>query len=163
MCSLVTAIHGYETVAAYLLLCLLTLKRQRQLIPDRRQALLDSRQSTNLTLVGFSFTVIGLLVTLYESKLDIVSEAVFLFSLSLGYFLGSYLLLLLRLRRFFDTLSEALTISGLWVTVSGLRALFGALEPVANLAIIFVILMWLLGGYVLIDLYLKWKQRGETV
>jgi hypothetical protein len=156
-------IHGYEPLALYLLFCCLTYVRQMQLIPDRRHPLLDARQGTNLTLVGFSFTVIGLLVTIFESKLAMVAAAVFLFSLSLGYFLGSYLLLLLRVRRFFDTMSEGLTIAGLWATLSGLRALFEAFEPLQELATIFVVLMWILGAYVCVDIFNKWKQREEVL
>lgn len=162
MSELLRRIHGYEPFALYLLFCLLTSARQTQLIPDRRHPLLDARQGTNLTLVGFSFTVIGLLVTIFEAKLSVVADAVFLFSLSLGYFLGSYLLLFLRVRRFFDTMSEGLTIAGLWVTLSGLRALFQAFQPLQAQATIFVVLMWCLGVYVCIDIFNKWKQRTEV-
>lgn len=147
---------------AYVLLCVATWPRQRQPIPDKRHSVLDSRTSTNLTLVGFSFAVVGLLVTLFQSDLLRVSHSTFLFSLSLAYFFASYILLYLRLWRAFDTLSEGLTNNGLWAVMAGLRSLFAAFGELQSISLIFSVLLWMLAAYIALDLSFKWQDRSKT-
>jgi uncharacterized membrane protein YfcA len=116
--------------------------------------------SANLTLVGFSFTVVSLIVTLFQPILERVADATSLFALSLACFIGSYLALYIRVRRLFDTVSEGLTNAGLWATIAGLQSLFSAFPPLEPIAWMFTLLLWILGVYVLFDVGLKWRDRN---
>jgi drug/metabolite transporter (DMT)-like permease len=118
--------------------------------------------NSNLTLVGFSFTVVGLLVTLFQANLSQVYEATFLFSLSVACFFASYLLLYLRLKRFVDTMSEGLTNAGLWATIAGLRALFLSFDPLKSISPMFTLVLVVLASYIVVDISLKWRNRRST-
>ncbi|HXU40391.1 MAG TPA: hypothetical protein VN937_28800 [Blastocatellia bacterium] len=102
------------------------------------------------------------MVTLFQSDLLRVSQATFLFSLSLAYFFASYILLYLRLWRAFDTLSEGLTNNGLWVVMGGLRSLFAAFSELQSISLIFTVLLWMLAAYIALDLSFKWQDRNKT-
>ena len=157
-----TAIFPYLPVSAYFMLCALTPGRQLQEIPDRKHSALNSRMSANLTLVGLSFAVISLLVTLFQDDLAKVDDALFLFTLSLAFFFTSYILLYLRLRRVFDTLSNGFTNNGLWALIAGLRALFLAFEPLRSTATVFGALLILCATYIVIDLGFLWMNRNKS-
>ena len=148
-------------ILAYILLCILTVKRQIQQIPERRHPVLDTRATTNLTLVGFSFAVISLIVTLFKDQIGQVSHSLFLFSLSLSCFFGSYVLLYLRLRRCFDTISEGLTNNGIWTILCGMKELFVSFKELEKSSKLFSLLIFILLMYIAIDIFWKWRDRKK--
>ena len=152
-------------ILAYVLLCILTLKRQMQQIPEKRHPVLDTRATTNLTLVGFSFAVISLIVTLFKDQIGQVSYSLFLFSIGLSCFFGSYVLLYLRLRRCFDTISDGLTNSGIWTILWGMRELFISFKckELEKSSKLFSVLIFILLLYIAIDIFWKWRDRNEGV
>jgi hypothetical protein len=155
-------VFPFVPVALYLGLCLVTTKRQKQPIPEKRHPLLDARMTTNLTLAGFAFAVVGLLVTLFQNSIITVVQSVELFSVALASFFASYVLLFLRLRRAFDTISDGLTNNGLWCIMAGLTALFEPFSELEQSSWLFSLLLWVLGAYIATDLVFKWKDRKRT-
>lgn len=155
------AVFPYLPLLLYGLLALFTVSRQRQAIPDKLHAVLDGRMNANLTLVGFAFAVIGLLVSLFQTELQVVFDSIYLFSVALASFFGSYVLLYLRLCRFFDTMSEGLTNNGLWSIMSGLWFLFSSFEELENVAYLFLVLLIGIMVYVIIDIAFKWQDRKK--
>ena len=156
------ATFPFIPIIAYILLCVFTPKRQKQQIPERRHPVLDTRATTNLTLVAFSFAVISVIITLYKDQRGQVSDSIFLFSLSLSCFFGSYVFLYLRLRRLFDTISEGLTNNGIWTILLGMKELFVSFEELEKSAMLFSLLMFILIIYIIIDIFWKWRDRKET-
>lgn len=145
----------------YVILALLTVNRQKQVISDKRHTVLDGRMNANLTLVGFAFAVIGLLISLFQSDLSTVFKTINLFSVSLASFFGSYVLLHFRLFRIFDTMSEGLTNNGLWSVMAGLWLLFNSFEELKPAAYLFLILLISIVLYVIIDILFKWRNRNQ--
>jgi hypothetical protein len=142
-------------LAAYILLMFSTIQRQVKTVPDRIAVQLDSRMNINLTLLGFSFTVLGLLVSLFPKELVTVRSPIELLAVALTCFLSSYILLYLRLWRAFETGSDALTTSGIWATIGGMRELFRAFPVIAPLGALFTGLLAMLALFVLADIYLR--------
>lgn len=159
---LLVTLFPYGPLVAYIILVILTSRRQLQAIDDKRHPVLDGRMNANLTLVGFAFGVIGLLVSLFQNNLPVVFYSVHLFSVALASFFGSYVLLYLRLLRLFDTMSEGLTNNGLWAVIAGLWSLFKSFEEIKSISYLFLILLIGIAGYVIFDIVLKWKARNET-
>ena len=132
------------------------------MIPDKRHTVLDGRMNANLTLVGFSFAVIGLLVSLFQETLPKVFDSIHLFTVSLVCFFGYYMSLYLRLRRVFDTMSEALTNNGLWAVMAGLWLLFQSFPALSPISYLFCILLIGIVIYVITDIVFKWQDRNLT-
>lgn len=151
----------YLPLSLYVLLALFTATRQRQAIPVKLHTILDGRMNANLTLVGFAFAVIGLLVSLFQKELQVVFESVYLFSVALASFFGSYVLLYLRLSRVFDTLSEGLTNNGLWSVMAGLWLLFRSFRELYNISFLFLVLLVVIMLYIIIDISFKWQDRKK--
>ena len=141
----------------YVLAFAATTKTQMRYIPDRRHSVLDQRMTANLALVGLSFTVVGLLVSFFKDDLELVFRSVLLFSLAVAFFMASYICLHLRIRRAFDFASGALTSSGLWVILLGLREMFLRFSELESISILFTGLLSAFGTYVLVDLFLTIK------
>ena len=74
----------------------------------------------------------------------------------------SYILLYLRLWRAFETASDALTTSGIWVTVGGMRELFGAFPAIESLTSLFTGTLWVLAVFVAVDVYLRFATRRRA-
>ena len=142
----------------YFVLFVFTLKAQLKSIPDRIHEVLDKRMTTNLTLVGLSFAVINLLVTLFKDNLDNIYYPIYFFSISLAYFLCSYIVLHLRIRRAFEFISDVFTNSGLWTIIWGLLNLFYSFNKLKSISLLFVILLLIFGFYIIVDLRLKCKM-----
>lgn len=159
---LLVTLFPYVPLVLYVILVISTSVRQIQWIDDKRHPVLDGRMNANLTLVGFAFGVIGLLVSLFQNNLPVVFDSIHLFSVALASFFGSYVLLYLRLLRLFDTMSEGLTNNGLWAVVAGLWSLFKSFEEIKSISYLFLILLIGISAYVIFDIILKWKARNDT-
>lgn len=144
----------------YSILCVFTIKRHKQKIPDKKYNDLNNRMNSNLSLVGFSFAVIGLLISLFQADLAKVSDAIYFFSASLSSFFCSYILLYLRVNRFFDCYSAGMTNNGLWATMIGLYVLFEAFPILQQISWLFIFLTILVFTYIIIDIRFKWADRN---
>ncbi len=144
-------------IIPYLLIFLLSFRYQLKPIEDRKDPILNMRMGSNLTLAGFNFTVIALLLNLYQkNELVINFYPIYYFSLSLIFFMLSYILLHLRLRKAFDFASDVFTVSGLWTIIAGLYFMFHAYEPLKSISLAFQILLIIFLIYIIIDCRFKY-------
>ena len=85
---------------------------------------LDKQQTASLTLTGFSFTSIGLLLSFFKEEIkrhDSGPQGIlFFFALALGCFVASYVILRFRGRRIYSLLADASIDNGIWCILVGL-------------------------------------------
>lgn len=146
----------YLPIFATFLTIFITVEEQFKIIPDRKHPVLDARMNVNLTLVGLTFAIISVLVTLFkDNELEKVSGTIFLFSLGLSCFLGSYILLHFRMKNIYDSISDGLTDNGIWVIIVGLISLFESLAPLKSSSLLFKILAGLFVVYIVLKIIMR--------
>ncbi|MGR6452330.1 hypothetical protein ACU5P1_10490 [Pseudomonas plecoglossicida] len=150
----------YLPLVAYAMLCVMTPSRQKRQIPERRHAILDARMSGNLNLLGISFAVVSLLVSLSKDDIHLASAPIFKFSLSAACFFASYIILHFRRIRLFDTASDGLSNSGIFAVLFGLKDLFDSYK-LDDSSVLFSAVLTLSLLYIALDVTLKWKNRKE--
>jgi hypothetical protein len=83
-------------------------------IRDAAERRLHQKQTRSLTLAGFSFTALAVLVRLYSGALPPLEGCAVSLALSLFFFVSSYMLLRFRMKEWSDYFSDAMLDSGLW-------------------------------------------------
>jgi hypothetical protein len=155
--NILVIILPFIPIILYSFIFSLTYQYQLRYIENRIDPILNMRMSSNLTLAGFNFTVIALLLNLYQkNELKIIYYPLYYFSVSLTYFLLSYIILHLRLRNTFEFVSDAFTISGLWTIIAGLYLMFCTFEILRPISLAFQILLIIFVIYMIIDCKIKY-------
>lgn len=131
-------------------------KHLRKTVPDDRlHPMLDQAMSFCLNLLGFSITILCVLLTLSTIEIGSLLETVlFHISFSIGYFLLSYTLLRLRLKSVFVFVAMALKNAGLWTLISG--AMF-FLYKLSDAYLVLVVVLIIFSIYLIVDSYLFQK------
>jgi hypothetical protein len=85
---------------------------------------LEKQQMASLTLAGFCFTSLGLLLSFYKEEIkrrDPAPHAILMFfAVALGCFISSHIILRFRGKKFYLLLSDASIDNGLWCILVGL-------------------------------------------
>jgi hypothetical protein len=86
---------------------------------------------------------------------------VYLFSVGLTCFFGSYVFLHIRLWRLFDTISDGLTNNGIWAILVGMKKLFESYNELIKSSRLFSLLIVILLIYIVSDIIWKWRDRAK--
>ena len=121
-------------LVAYGVVGLVIRRSLQQPIPsDAKQTEFDRQQTASLTMTGFCFTSLSLLVSFFKDDLKVGNQQaidiVFVFSCALIAFIASYTVLRFRIRRVADYLSDGFLDSGLWCILVGLHNFFALNRP----------------------------------
>lgn len=135
----------------FMFLC--TVRFQFGGIDHRRHGILDLRMTSNLTWAGLTFAVIAVILQV-EKPPPSAPTALFEFSFSLLCFVGSYVMLHLRIIQACDTASDALTSNGVWAMFLGLKHLVNSQEAFSESAQIFDLALIGLAMFMAIDIVL---------
>jgi hypothetical protein len=160
---LVTLSLPFIPLLAYLIVFVASTKYLKGIDLDRKYQVLNDRMRSNLTMVGFSIAVISILARPSLTIVDVSALPIYYFSVAVVFFLSSYILLHLRIRNFFDFLSDSLTTSGLWSITCGFFLLFLITPGLKLVSLVFLFLILILTIYLLVDCVLKIQtyNKGE--
>jgi hypothetical protein len=111
------------------------------ILRDAEQMELEKQQMASLTLAGFCFTSLGLLVSFFKEEIkhrDPGPHTILIFFVvALGCFMCSHMVLRFRGRRFYALLSDASIDNGLWCILAGLFFFCMRTPGLENLSIAF--------------------------
>lgn len=100
----------------------------REVPPDQRQMEPDKQQAASLTLAGFCFTSLSLLVSFFKDAIQRDNKwpenIVLFFCCALVSFVASYMTLRYRTKNLFAFMSDAFIDNGFWCIIVGLLAFF---------------------------------------
>lgn len=125
---------------------------------DAVQEEMEKGISHSLTLAGFSFTSIGLILSFFKDEIKSGNQTaeyrtVFFFCLGLGFFIASYMALRYRTKNLFQYTSEGFTDNGLWCILFGLNAFFKDVNGLRRSRIVIDILLALFLAYLGLHFY----------
>lgn len=110
-------------VTIYLVLGLATASYQKLEPRQVEQEYRDKHQAMSLTLAGFSFTSLSLLIGFFKEEIKSAQPQprgiLFFFALSLAFFVASYLALRYRTKHLWFLVSDAAIDSGFWCILLG--------------------------------------------
>jgi hypothetical protein len=113
--------------------------------PDAEQMEGDKHQSASLTLAGFCFTSLSLLVSFFKDEIHArdagPQKIIFFFCCALACFIASYMALRYRTKHFFGFISEAFIDNGFWCVMVGLWAFFSRTTGMSQPAAIVTLLL----------------------
>jgi hypothetical protein len=125
--------------------------------PDAQQMEADKHQSASLTLAGFCFTSLSLLVSFFKEAIK-AGEAgperiILFFCWALACFIASYMALRYRTKNLFGYLSEAFVDNGFWCVMVGLWAFLNHTAGMKQSAAIIKLLLIFYLGYLILNFY----------
>lgn len=125
--------------------------------PDAQQMEADKHQSASLTLAGFCFTSLSLLVSFFKEPIK-AGEAgpeniILFFCCALACFIASYMALRYRTKNLFGFLSEAFVDNGFWCVMVGLWAFLSRTAGMKESAAIIKLLLVFYLGYLILNFY----------
>jgi hypothetical protein len=116
-------------------------RRLFEILRDAEQMELEKQQMASLTLAGFCFTSLGLLISFYKEEIkrrDPGPHAILIFfAVALGCFMCSHMVLRFRGKRFYALLSDASIDNGLWCILAGLWFFCSKTSGLESLSIAF--------------------------
>lgn len=128
----------YSVLGAYLHL---GKHRLFDILRDAEQMELEKQQMASLTLAGFCFTSLGLLISFFKDEIkhhDPGPHAILIFfAVALGCFMCSHMVLRFRGKRFYALVSDASIDNGLWCILGGLWFFCRKTPGLENLSIAF--------------------------
>jgi hypothetical protein len=147
--STVELLLPFTPVALYLLaFCFYAKKLVADRIETRRHSVLDVEMNGSLTLVGFSVTILGILLAIGK-ELPAKFISIYHITLSISFFLLSYVLYFLRLREAFIFFAGCMRNAGIWTLVSSMAYLASGYGPALAVLIVLLALFTL---YIVIDI-----------
>jgi hypothetical protein len=141
----------------YAMVGLSTLGYLWEVPPDAQQMEADKHQSASLTLAGFCFTSLSLLVSFFKERIK-AGEAgpeniILFFAYALACFIASYMALRYRTKNLFGFLSEAFIDNGFWCVMVGLWAFLSRTAGMSESAAVIKVLLVLSLGYLILNFY----------
>jgi hypothetical protein len=125
--------------------------------PDAQQAEGDKQQSASLTLSGFCFTSLSLLVGYFRDSIkagDGGAEGIILFfCCALACFVASYMALRYRNRNIFGFMSDAFIDNGFWCVMIGLWRFFHGSVRMNAAASVVALLLVFYSGYLILNFF----------
>jgi hypothetical protein len=95
-----------------------------EVLRDEVQEELQKQQMTSLTLAGFCFTSLGLLISFFKEEIKSHQPGpeiiLTFFAVALGSFIASYMVLRYRGQRIYSLVSDASLDNGMWCVLAGL-------------------------------------------
>lgn len=150
----------------YGLLGLCTLTYLRDVPRDEIQVDLDKTQSASLTLAGFCFTSMSLLISFFKEEIKSSQsgpqDIILYFAIALACFVGAYLALRYRDKNIFQFLSEAFIDNGFWCILLGLWSFSVKTAGLERLQIVFSLLMGVYFVYLIRHLWLSFKYSKHN-
>jgi hypothetical protein len=113
-------ILGFLPFIIYFIIGIFLSKRLLIPLPPEQTREFEKSRAINLTLAGFSFTSLGLLIGLFKDTIGSHERLFFFFIFALVFFVISFLLTRFRTRWLFAFLLDCFTDSGLWCILFGL-------------------------------------------
>jgi hypothetical protein len=117
----------------------------------------DKLQAASLTLAGFCFTSLSLLVSFFKEAIKAREQGpesiILFFCCALACFIASYLALKYRTRNLFPFMSEAFVDNGFWCVMVGLRAFFSRTNGMNKPALVVLLLLIFYVGYLALNFY----------
>lgn len=151
-------------ILLYTVIILVNFKNLIKKIPsDSQHATYDQGMNLCVSLLGFSITILCVLLTLDKIKTERQSTTIFHLVFSISYFLISYTLFRLRIREIFVVSALALKNAGLWTLVSGtMFFLYG----LSSAYIILLVILILFTIFLIVDILFtseflikKWSKK----
>jgi hypothetical protein len=141
----------------YALVGLFTFNYLWKVPPDAQQMEADKHQSASLTLAGFCFTSLSLLVSFFKEPIK-AGEAgpekiILFFACALACFIASYMALRYRTKNLFGFLSEAFVDNGFWCVMVGLWAFLSRTAGMKESAAVIKLLLIFYLGYLILNFY----------
>ena len=119
--------------------------------PDHMQMEPDKQQAASLTLAGFCFTSLSLLISFFKEAIqhgETGPEGIILFfCCALACFVASYMTLRFRTKNVFGFVSDGFIDNGFWCVMVGLLTFFGRTPGMRRPAIAVALLLALYAGY----------------
>lgn len=121
-------------------------------------------ESANLTLSGFCFTSMSLLVGFFKEELKTLGpqQIILFFGVALGSFVASNMALRFRTRQLSIFAAQAFQDNGLWCILLGLRGFLRSAAASSGLPKMFDLLLILFCPFILRNLFL-WKKYLEAI
>jgi hypothetical protein len=112
-----------------------------EILRDEVQRELEKQQMASLTLAGFCFTSLGLLISFLKDEIKAGEPGpraiLMFFAVALGSFIFSHMVLRYRGRRIFSLISDASVDNGLWCILVGLWSFSTQTAGLGGLATVF--------------------------
>ncbi len=134
--------------------------------PDSVQMDSDKQQLASLTLAGFCFTSLSLIVSFFKTEIAEgkpgPENILFYFSFSLACFVASYMALRYRTKHLFLFLSDGLIDSGFWSIIIGLLSFFLEMPALKRLPSILFGLLAFYIAYIALHFYYHVRYVKRT-
>jgi hypothetical protein len=118
---------------------------------------LDKQQAASLTLAGFSFTSLNLIISFFKTEIASGNhgpqQILFYLSLALACFVASYMTLRYRTKNIFPFLSDGLIDSGFWSIMIGLLMFYLTVPGLEKLSLVFFVLLAFYLAYIALHFY----------
>jgi hypothetical protein len=131
---------------------------------------MDKQESASLTLTGLCFTSLSLLISFFKEEIKkgeiAPQEILVFFTIALGCFIASYMMLRYRIKNIFPLASEAFIDNGLWCILAGLWTFSNhtpGLEILPRVLTVFILLYFVHLGLNAYFYYHYAHQKPEAV
>lgn len=143
-------------LALYAIVGIRIRKYLREVPPDLMQMEPDKQQSASLTLAGFCFTSLSLLVSFFKDQIQRgetgPENIILFFCCALVSFIASYMTLRFRTMNIFGFVSDAFIDNGFWCVMVGLLAFFTQTPRMGRPAVAVFLLLVFYTAYLMLNI-----------